>query len=557
LGARKLSIVILALSLSAAACIVYAQEPRADASLESNRQPPRSVQAPNGDYGTTILRVTTREVLIDVIAIDSRGQLAVDLGPADLQVSETSDPVDLGSEEKHRKVKTMTRAEHEPITSLRLVDPNAPQVSGDIARGGLQIWARCLDRATQHYQLAFRPGPDGWRSGNHKVAIKTTRHGVKLFYRPLYYIGLTTPKPAVNHRETVDKSLRRAACNTAETPPSISLRARWIDTGRADLLRYSVSIDAASLSFVTSENEGPGSRVGTDRSVELDYGVCTFDSRGGPIHFFHSPLDTVLTSADYARALDRGFPHILEFPAPEDTAMTRLVVRDRQTGNLGTIDVPYPRLAEGRSSSQRDQEIRGWDYPQLRSFDLPALQVQTGSFGSIVPNLRSFCGDVYELPRGIQNLPDYRYLDPIGSVYTSVLDVPDQVVSNNTQMPGFTPSGDPFGRMPGSTPIGDPFGIDYHGVLWITKPGNYSFQILSDDGAILRVDDRNLINVDGTHAAQLGSNGLYLDAGRHSIEVRYYEDGLGAIALKLMVKQPGARSWTLLDMRYFAPPLKE
>ena len=524
--ARKLSIV-LAVLLSVAAGIAYTQDPSADASLNSHRQPATTVQEPNG---TVTLRVTTREVLIDVIAIDSQGQPAVDLGPGDLEVSVSSE--------------TKNQAERESITSLRLIDPNTPWSRGEDAHSGLQIAASCLVRAMQHYQLAFRPGPEGWHSGNHVVAIKTTRRGVKLIYLRQYYVGLSAPKPDADRSKAVEKSLRRAACENPQTPPSISLRAKWIDAGRADVLRYSVSIDADSLPFVTLENSKPGSGVGIDRRVELDYGACTLDSRGIPIHFYHSRLDSILSSADYARVLDRGLPYILEFPARDNTAMTRLVVRDRPTGNIGTIDVPYPRLANSLSNSQRDQEIRGQDSPQLRSFNLPALQVQTGSFGSMVPSRQSFCGDVYQLPPGLQSLPDFRYLDSIGSIYTPVLDVPNQVLSNNSQIPGITPTGEAFG-------------LDYHGILWVTKAGNYSFQILSDDGAILRVDDRNLINVDGTHAAQLGSDSLYLDAGRHSIEVRYYEDGLGAIALKLMVKQPGASSWTTLDIRNYALPSEE
>lgn len=173
--ALRLSIAVAVL-LSVAPCVAYTQEPHADTSLDSHRQPPTTVQETNG---AVTLRVTTREVLIDVIAIDNQGQPAADLGPGDLEVSVTSDAVDLGSAEKHRRPKTKNPAERESITSLRLIDPNAPQSSDD-ARGGFQIGASCLVRATQHYQLAFRPGPEGWRSGNHKVAITTTRHGVKL-----------------------------------------------------------------------------------------------------------------------------------------------------------------------------------------------------------------------------------------------------------------------------------------------------------------------------------------------------------------------------------------
>jgi hypothetical protein len=167
-----------------------------------------------------------------------------------------------------------------------------------------------------------------------------------------------------------------------------------------------------------------------------------------------------------------------------------------------------------------------------------------GSFGSILPAPHSFCGDVYELPDGPQDLPDFRESDPIVSLYTSTLDVPDQIFSNATRIPGQPPG-----------PI--PFGIDYHGVLWVTIPGEYHFLLLSDDGAILRIDDKKLIDVDGLHPALPASARIHLDAGRHSIEVPYFENAEGAFALELWVKPPGAHSWTLFDMNDYAPPASD
>src|ERR1035437_9111327 len=512
------------------------------------------------DSSTATFRITTREVLVDVIALHGRDQPVLDLTPADLQVSEASVPLDLDSTDKHQRPTTTTPAERETITSLHIVDPNAPQPTGDDAGGGFQITASCLERSTQHYRLAFRPGPDGWCSGYHTVVISTTRPGVKLFYRHQYYVGLTEPpaKPPVIQSETVDKLLLQASCYYPGTPPSISLRARFIDTGRTDVIRYSVAIDAGSLSFVTLGRNGPD--VGINRHVALDYGVCNFDTRGLPINFFHAPLEKVLSSAEYARALDRGFPHILEFPAPEHIAMTRVVVWDRATGNLGAVDVAFPRpeqapamqaapaAAQTAADLKTIQDYLNLDWatdghPQGTLIMRPP-KGPIGSFGSIVPALHSFCGDVYELPHSSLSVPDFRELDPIGSVHASALDVPDQIFLNTAGITGVTPRTNLFG-------------IDYHGVLWITIPGDYDFLMLSDDGAILRIDDKKVIDLDGLHMAEGHTGRIHLDVGRHSIEVPYYQGAVNAVALELWVKPPGARSWTLFDMNDYSPPASD
>ncbi|HEU5350058.1 MAG TPA: PA14 domain-containing protein [Terracidiphilus sp.] len=241
-------------------------------------------------------------------------------------------------------------------------------------------------------------------------------------------------------------------------------------------------------------------------------------------------------------------------------ALTRVVVRDRQTGNLGMIDVQisHPAVNQPIDQSRSNDSValasatksnlwdierampEAWEY-RGPAHIIPFLQGPVGSFGSIVRSPQTFCGDVYELPHRFANLPDFRALDPIGSIYTSVLDVPNQIFSNTTGIPGVTPRTDLFG-------------IDYHGVLWITNPGEYSFLVLSDDGAIVRIDDKELINVDGIHPAKAGSGAIHLSAGRHIIGVKYYQGQLAGVALELWVKPPGAHSWTLFNLNDYSLP---
>jgi len=516
-----------------------------------------AVQALQEESQIPTFRISAREVLIDVIALHGRGKIVTDLAPADLEVSESSVPLEQEFADRHRRSKNKGPAEPETITSLHLEDLDAGQTAADDGRGGFQIAASCLERSTQHYRLAFRPGPDGLKSGNHAVEISTTRSGVKLFYRHEYYVGLTEPpaNPPVRQAEEIDRLLLKAACYYPDTPPSILLHARFVDSGRKDVLRASVAIDADSLTFVTLN--GDAHEAGVDRHVALDYGICTFDGRGRPAGFFHAPLEKVLTSVEYARALDRGFPHFLDFPKSEHVALTRVVVFDRGTGNVGAVDIAVPGAEEGVALVDRPAAVQteadfaiavgwlglGWtreNNPQLPMILRPPPG-PIGSFGSIVAAPETFCGDVFELPRQTEMLPDFRELDPIGSIYSPTLDVPDQTFSNTSGIPGVTPRTNLFG-------------IDYHGVFVVEAPGEYQFLMVSDDGAILRVDDKKVIDLDGLHMAKARTGLMHLDSGAHSIEVPYYQGAVNAVALELWVKPPGAGRWALFDMRDFSEP---
>ncbi len=515
--------------------------------------PALNAQAGQGGSEIFTLRVTTREVLLDVIALDAHDRPVLDLAPGDLQVTALPG-AGAGESRKHHHETAADKAETEPIASLRVVDPNATEAASAEGEAGFRIAASCLERSTVHYRLAFRPGPEGSTSGYHDVVVKTARADVHLHYPHRYYIGVTEAPatPPVTKAGAIDKLLQQAACYYPETPPSIALRARMIATGSGDVLRYSVAVDAGSLSFLTLTDDGaaPG-RTGADRRVQVDYGVCNFDVAGHPINFFHAPVDQVLSSADYARALAHGFPHLLEFPAPKYIGLTRFVVRDRATGNLGATDVqfPWPVLpspaAPAIAISKRvlDQQTAGnlQTFYQLGS----GVAGQTpegpiGSFGSIVPAPHSFCGDVYELRTFSEKLPDFRELDPIGSVYTPSLDVPNQIFTNASGIPGVTPRTDLFG-------------VDYHGAFWIRNGGDYVFRLMADDGAVVEIDDQQLINEDGIHAAVGREVSLHLDAGRHTVHVPYYQGSLTSVALELWVKGPGS-DWRIFDLGDFARP---
>jgi hypothetical protein len=274
-------------------------------------------------------------------------------------------------------------------------------------------------------------------------------------------------------------------------------------------------------------------------------------------------MDQVLTPVEYGRAEAHGLQRILEFAAPADLAMTRFVVRDRATGNLGLVDVTFPLLEDPlhadpavmeelrkeilRNTQKENADDRarsfGFNPSSYYSYTLPPMG-PLGSFGSVVPRLNAFCGDVYELHANILRLPDFRALDPIGSIYTYSLAVPNQIFEGTNGIPGVT-----------DRTIW--FGVDYHADFWTRKAGEYNFQLTSDDGAVLQVDDKRVIDLDGLHVALTKEGHITLDAGRHTIHIPYYEGTPNAVALSLWVRTPGEKDWKIFDLREFEQPLRK
>ncbi|MBN2327162.1 MAG: chitobiase/beta-hexosaminidase C-terminal domain-containing protein, partial [Candidatus Omnitrophica bacterium] len=74
----------------------------------------------------------------------------------------------------------------------------------------------------------------------------------------------------------------------------------------------------------------------------------------------------------------------------------------------------------------------------------------------------------------------------------------------------------------------DDFVLLATGVIIIPESGTWTFGINSDDGARLRIDDRDVIVDDTTHAVQDALASISLTAGRHTIELVYFERSGGA-----------------------------
>ena len=264
--------------------------------------------------------------------------------------------------------------------------------------------------------------------------------------------------------------------------------------------------------------------TGPFRRVRLDFGMCVFDANGEVATYLHSSVDRQMNEADIARQQNHGFVSLLDIPGKEAPVLARLAVLDRSTGNLGIVDVSRPQsIVAQKSHARKKKKLIG---------DIRA-------FGSVTPSENAFCGDVYELPEGTNSLSAFRNLDPVGSIYTNTLDVPNQDITH-------------MGGIPGATHSSLWFGIDYYGKFYVTKPGEYLFELQSDDGSHLEIDNRLLIEMDGIHPVTKQTGLTTLSTGWHSIHVPYFQGPPVALALVLRIQPPG-ESMRPFNLNEFVP----
>ena len=88
----------------------------------------------------------------------------------------------------------------------------------------------------------------------------------------------------------------------------------------------------------------------------------------------------------------------------------------------------------------------------------------------------------------------------------------------------------------------DYFGFTFNGYIDVPEEGLWEFAVTSDDGAVLELDGRLVVNGDGSHANFKATGHVGLRKGLHAFRLRYLEDYEGQ-NLEWAWKRPGAEEF--------------
>lgn len=172
----------------------------------------------------------------------------------------------------------------------------------------------------------------------------------------------------------------------------------------------------------------------------------------------------------------------------------------------------------------------------------PPVPVQDDTmahFGTTVVLSTGLRGDIYFIPPMSLNLPKFNKLKPVGTVYTTELNIPRRSFTQ-----GF----------PGVTDRFEWFAIDYSGKIWIDKPGKYTWGLVSDDGSRLYIDGHQVIDNDGMHPAKGVAGVAKLKRGEHRIRISYFQGPRDEVALMLAVIVPGDDDFSLFNTEDYLSP---
>lgn len=160
-----------------------------------------------------------------------------------------------------------------------------------------------------------------------------------------------------------------------------------------------------------------------------------------------------------------------------------------------------------------------------------------GGFGTKDPHLMDLKGSIYFLPEDTNHMPEDLAKQKIeGTIFTDGLDIPAREFTE-----GF----------PGVSNRFEWFGLLYQGTLQVSVPGDYGWRMGSDDGSILWIDDKQVIDNDGIHGWAEGEGTIKLSKGPHAIKVWFFQGPAAELGLQLWVTPPRAEQ-KIFSMKDFA-----
>ncbi|MCJ7443363.1 MAG: PA14 domain-containing protein [Methanotrichaceae archaeon] len=244
------------------------------------------------------------------------------------------------------------------------------------------------------------------------------------------------------------------------------------------------------------------------------------------------PLLAIIEAIGYDKD---GDPLTYTFTTSEGTFgpdfNNKLLVERSPAGRF-PISVVVDDFTGGRAEDKKVMEVLTPEgvskyEPTKNDNEQPSEQVGgPAPFGTSTSTGASLKGDIYKIPEGSSQLPDFNALsndDYLGSIYTKKLDIPAR---------DFTEG---FPDVTGRT---EWFAIKYTGDFSISNEGDYEFRLLSDDGSRLLIDGAEIIKNDGIHPPNAFKETEYLRKGQHHIEVDYFQGPRYQIALQLFWTPP-------------------
>lgn len=199
-----------------------------------------------------------------------------------------------------------------------------------------------LDDSEPIYTLGYYPSHGQWNGEYRPIRVRVKRQGLDVRYRRGYFALAELPLETVTDRKQL---LKEAAARPLDaTEVGVTVRVTPFKALPGTRLRIEVSLDPRDLTF---------HRVNGRRTGSFDILAGQYSKRGRSVGGTTETVGEDLKDETYQQMMQKGLTITLYGDLVRGAQELRVVVRDSQSGSLGSVRVPLRHLLSwpsGRAS---------------------------------------------------------------------------------------------------------------------------------------------------------------------------------------------------------------
>jgi hypothetical protein len=154
--------------------------------------------------------------------------------------------------------------------------------------------------------------------------------------------------------------------------------------------------------------------------------------------------------------------------------------------------------------------------------DVTPRMTSANAFGRSVSS--ALAAHAFVIPEGTTSIPNLSSMVPFARFWADNIAVAPQEFS---------------GGFPGALQQEEWFAVRYEGKFEVPSDATWEFKLGSDDGAVLWVDGKKVVDNDGAHQYKEATGKTDLKAGPHRLRVEYFQAKKGTVALQLWIVENG------------------
>lgn len=197
---------------------------------------------------------------------------------------------------------------------------------------------RALEDNTTVYTLGYYPQHNDWQGKAHKIEVKVARGGVNLRYRS-GYIAAPESAPEATNQQSI---LQAVAASPPEFPGirfSVEMKPREQkeeDEKSGNGVNLILHVPASELRLSSQNDKSMGA---------LQVWLIQRQPTGEDLTSKTSSFGFQLSPTEFESAVIQGITFTFFLKLKETTAKVRVLLRDNNSGRIGTVDVPVDTAA--------------------------------------------------------------------------------------------------------------------------------------------------------------------------------------------------------------------